>query len=551
MTIYQFVCDNDTQQECFSKKLFGEKNLPDDPVKQGDTLVLHNYEQEIQYGPFKAASDQKRNIDPTAWNGRFAAQVRVTWDDIYQLPNDDCPVSTGSDTHQFSNSQEETVLNAFQTNGIPVEIADEGEVTSLSERLATDAESTDTSLLEDPIPSVIGQGSAGINEVHDALTEAVEPGSELLRTATTGELRTNLYREALAHLLAGKNIVFYGPPGSGKTRAATRLGNTLCTDLHFATANAEWTHHNVVGGYQPAGDSFIPAPGVLTTAASKCEESLRNEALPTWLVIDELNRANLDQAFGDVFTLLDLSHRENAPLSYAGGNGTQSVPLAFRILATMNTQDRAQLFSLGYAFRRRFAFVGVPSLFSSPESHTAAAPNFQTELPDHIQATRDVIESAVLTDLCLNPITDNDTPFVLPVLSEIIEPQLALEEAANMLTAGDTDFIDAILKFVHTLSARDIVDIGQGVVIDAVKFVVIYQEMFPDSVDWSIVDDAITAYIVPQLDSFSSELRRATTVATDSDAVTRFKHARDTAEDLGFVKTSDRMEALLDGQQLL
>jgi hypothetical protein len=75
--------------------------------------------------------------------------------------------------------------------------------------------------------------------------------------------------------------------------------------------------------------------------------------------------------------------------------------------------------------------------------------------------------------------------------------------------------------------------------------------MFPDSTDWTLVDDAITAYIVPQLDSFSSELRRATTVATDSDAVARFKDARDTAEELGFVKTADRMEALLDGQQLL
>lgn len=424
MTIWQFACDNNTQRECFSKKLFGEKDLPDDPVKQGDHLILHNYEQDIQFGPFKADSDQERNIDPTAWNGRFTAQVRVTWEDIYQLPDADSTFPTDSGTNKLSGDQETVVLDAFQTNGTPVEITDDGEVVSLSDQPAAGCQSTDVLPLEEPIPAVIEQGEAGIQTVHDALAEVAEPGAELLRTATTGELRPNLYREALAHLLAGKNIVFYGPPGSGKTRAATRLGNTLCTDLHFATANAEWTHHNVVGGYQPAGDSFIPAPGVLTTAASKCEESLRNKALPTWLVIDELNRANLDQAFGDVFTLLDLSHRENAPLSYAGGNGTQSVPLAFRILATMNTQDRAQLFSLGYAFRRRFAFVRVPSLISSPESHASAAPNYQTELPAHIQATRDVIESAVLTDLHLNPVTDNDTPFVLPVISKIIEPQL-------------------------------------------------------------------------------------------------------------------------------
>ncbi len=546
MTIYQFACDHNTQQECFSKKLFGEKDLPDDPVERGDYLILHNYEQDIQYGPFKADSDQERNINPTAWNGRFTAQVRVTWDDIYQLPDADCPFPTDSNTNKLSGDRETAVFDAFQTKGIPVEITDEGEVVRLS-----DQPSTNTAPLADAIPAIIEQEDTGIQTVREVLAEASEPGTELLRTATAGELRPNLYREALAHLLAGKNIVFYGPPGSGKTRAATRLGNTLCIDLHFATANAEWTHHNVVGGYQPAGDSFIPAPGVLTTAASKCEDSLRNKSLPTWLVIDELNRANLDQAFGDVFTLLDLSHRDNAPLSYAGGNGTQSVPLAFRILATMNTQDRAQLFSLGYAFRRRFAFVRVPSLFNSPESPTSAAPNYQIELPEHIQATRDVIESAVLTDLNLDSVTDNDTLFVLPTLSDIIEPELALERATNTLTAGNASFIDAILKFVHSLSALDIVEIGQGVVIDAIKFVIIYREMFPASADWDLVDDAMIAYILPQLDSFSSKLRRATTVATDSDAVTRFKNVRDTAEELGFAKTADRMEALLDGQQFL
>ncbi|MUV56071.1 McrB family protein [Halogeometricum sp. CBA1124] len=551
MAIYQFACDNNTQQECFSKKLFGEKDLPNDPVEQGDYLILRNYEQNIQYGPFKADSDQERNIDPTAWNGRFTAQVRVTWDDIYQLPDSGSPFPADSDINKLSGDRETAVLDAFQTDGTPVEIRDDGKVTLTSEQPGTETQSTDTTPLEDPIPTVIEQKDAGIQTVYDALTEALEPGAELLRTATRNELRPNLYREALAHLLAGKNIIFYGPPGSGKTRAATRLGNTLCTDLHFATANAEWTHHNVVGGYQPAGDSFIPTPGILTTAASKCEQSLREKTLPTWLVIDELNRANLDQAFGDVFTLLDLSHRKNAPLSYAGGNGTQSVPLAFRILATMNTQDRAQLFSLGYAFRRRFAFVRVPSLFSSPESPTSTAPNYRTEFPEHIQATRSVIESAVLTDLQLDPVTDNDTPFLLPILSEIIEPELALEEATNRLTTGEIDFIDTILKFVHTLSELDIVDIGQGVVIDAIKFVVLYLKMFPETTNWTIVDNAAIAYIVPQLDSFSSELRRATTVSTDSDAVTRFKDACDTAEELGFMKTTDRMKTLLNGQQLL
>jgi hypothetical protein len=134
MTIWQFACDNNTQQEYFSKKLFGEKDLLDDPVEQGDYLILHNYEQDVQLGPFKADSDQERNIDSTAWNGRFTAQVRVTWDDIYQLPNADCPFPTDSDTNKLSGDQETAILNAFQTNGTPVEITDDGEVVPLSDQ---------------------------------------------------------------------------------------------------------------------------------------------------------------------------------------------------------------------------------------------------------------------------------------------------------------------------------------------------------------------------------------------------------------------------------
>ena len=78
-------------------------------------------------------------------------------------------------------------------------------------------------------------------------------------------------------------------------------------------------------------------------------------------MIDEINRANVDLAFGKFFTLLEPVHRRGEDLEIPGAEGGDGyrveVPYSFRVLATMNSYDRALLFKLGYALTRRFAVV--------------------------------------------------------------------------------------------------------------------------------------------------------------------------------------------------
>lgn len=77
---WKFVCKNDTEAECFKRALFGDtasfRDLVKD-VKRGDTLFLYNIESDVLFGPFTAASDGMPDLEPTAWRGRFPAQVRV------------------------------------------------------------------------------------------------------------------------------------------------------------------------------------------------------------------------------------------------------------------------------------------------------------------------------------------------------------------------------------------------------------------------------------------------------------------------------------------
>jgi hypothetical protein len=95
-----------------------------------------------------------------------------------------------------------------------------------------------------------------------------------------------------------------------------------------------------------------------------------------WLIIDEINRADLDLSFGPLFTVLSGSSvvlpfarpGHTAPVSIVPSGadvpkGTEpiQVPNSWRLLATMNVFDKDTLHRLSYALMRRFAFIEVPS----------------------------------------------------------------------------------------------------------------------------------------------------------------------------------------------
>jgi len=98
---------------------------------------------------------------------------------------------------------------------------------------------------------------------------------------------------------------------------------------------------------------------------------LKNQAL----VIDEINRANIDKAFGQLFTVLS---GQKVQLPFTKGEEDKEVkiipgeefekpvashefvaPKSWRILATMNTYDKTSLYEMSYAFMRRFSFIRI------------------------------------------------------------------------------------------------------------------------------------------------------------------------------------------------
>jgi len=79
----------------------------------------------------------------------------------------------------------------------------------------------------------------------------------------------------------------------------------------------------------------------------------------TWLIIDEFNRADIDKAFGQLFTALRTRWLKIPTDQKGVSYKNLKIPEDYRIIGTLNTADKHFLFQLSDALKSRFAYIEI------------------------------------------------------------------------------------------------------------------------------------------------------------------------------------------------
>ena len=178
------------------------------------------------------------------------------------------------------------------------------------------------------------------------------------------------------NMFEGKNIIYYGVPGCGKSYQVNEIAKKYESNNVIRTVfHPDYTYSDFIGQVMPItknkGIFYDRIPGPFTKALAKAYE---NETKNVLLIIEEINRGNAAAIFGDIFQLLDRTDYEidnEFICSYLRGHTKNnfkgykfSLPKNLTIIATMNTSDQ-NVYTLDNAFRRRFEYVRIANNFEN------------------------------------------------------------------------------------------------------------------------------------------------------------------------------------------
>ena len=170
-----------------------------------------------------------------------------------------------------------------------------------------------------------------------------------------------------------KAIIIQGAPGVGKTFIARKLAFALMEEqdkqrVKLIQFHQSYSYDDFVRGYRPLpgqAGTFGLQNGIFFDFCEKARNDPDREYI---FIIDEINRGNLSQIFGELLMLIETDKRgkeSSVPLVYRKEDEPEFyIPGNVYLVGLMNLADRSSAME-DYAIRRRFSFITLKPQFES------------------------------------------------------------------------------------------------------------------------------------------------------------------------------------------
>lgn len=178
------------------------------------------------------------------------------------------------------------------------------------------------------------------------------------------------------------NTIFFGAPGTGKSyKIENILSEIPEPNKSRISFHPEFDYYSFVGGFKPISETdgdgtqsikYKFVPQVFTNIYTAAWNDLNNTY---YLAIEEINRGNCAEIFGDLFQLLDrnsnysispsIELQQHLETTLVGDGvegiegGKMKLPPNLVLLASMNTSDQS-LYPMDSAFKRRWHWEYIP-----------------------------------------------------------------------------------------------------------------------------------------------------------------------------------------------